>query len=189
MNKSAFQIVRFVSEEAIREKLEKGDVPPESVEHLYDFGKLVAGQAHQVGTDLNAKLGNCLTWTSALPGMQLVSFSNGEHRLPLLLTAHSPLCSCGALILSYRGFYRSELLPSPSEVDWFKDSLLGDTGILLKYHVVSLLKDHQHSQHENLRKLKCMHRAERLLVLSALLTFLVVAFRVVTGLLSRPLLP
>src|ERR1035441_8703004 len=89
MNKSAFQIVRFVSEEAIREKLEKGDVPPESVEHLYDFGKLVAGQAHQVGTDLNAKLGNCLTWTSALLGMQLVSFSNGEHRLPLLFRSEA----------------------------------------------------------------------------------------------------
>lgn len=172
------QMIQLVQEESIRASLNDGSVPGDSVTELADFGKLLFGESHQRSGYIDSKLGNYLTWTSALLGILLLDQNLAKDlSLGLRIVTMVPIAfGLAALVLCYMGL-RSSLLPTPSERDWFRDGIMGYPDVLCQYHLLSLLRAHQGIQKENFKKAQLMHRAEFLLMVTGALTGILVAVR------------
>jgi hypothetical protein len=181
-NNHGIQVVQTVSEEFVREALDSGSIPDDSVAELSDFGKLLFSEAHQRSTYIDSKLGNYLTWTSALLGILLLDQTFAKELSAIIrgLTLLPIASGFGTLAACFLGM-RSELMPTPSERDWFREGIMEHPKVLCRYHLLSLLRCHQAVQVSNFNKAQIMRRAEDMLIVTATLTGLV--------LLCRTLLP
>ena len=171
LRRSKVQKVSYVSAEEIQAKLESADgVSAASVLQLYDFGKQLVSEAQQRSAYIDAKLGNYLTWTSALLGVLLLdqTLAKEPSALAQLIGIIATFLGVATFITCYFGM-RTALLPSPSERDWFRDGLLNDGETLQKFHLLALLEEHQHAQQEIFRKSTRMREVEFLLMVTGIL--------------------
>ncbi len=147
------------------------------VEQLLDFGKLVATDAHQLLSQLDAKLGAYLGFCAALIGLISVGLNGKESTATKWGIAIAIGLTMLAIISSLCGLFTRTFL-MPSESDWFCEILFERPADLKRYHVISLLSSHQHALERSVTKARWLRIAESLLAAGSILAGLITINRI-----------
>ena len=120
------------------------DKDAETVNQLYDFGKVLLDQIRATREAYHSKLTSCLGWSSAVLALVLIGKdwigSTGAIRALSVLGAFAAIVSVASSVAGLLS--RSHWL-WPSEKDWFARDFLQYPYKLRKHHVIVMLESHQ----------------------------------------------
>ncbi len=162
------QLIQPVDIDTIELRMYNRDTSDATVEELYRFGQILFQECLQRGSEVDRKLANLLGWSTAALAFLLLNHSKVENfAIPAKVFVTIATISALACVVLASIALKSRIWPSPSEGDWFRDGLWGDDQKLKRYHVVSLLINHQEHVKRIARKAECLKWAELLLPISA----------------------
>lgn len=115
----------------------------ETVDQLYDFGKLLLDQARTLRSSYDSKLTSCLGWSSALLAFVLIG---GGGKTPTLAGAAiiaGAVAALASLFSAAFGLASRAGWKFPSEKDWFAEEYLAWPQQLKIHHIIAMLEAHQ----------------------------------------------
>lgn len=142
----------------------------ETVNELYDFGKLMLDQIRGVRSSYDTKLTSCLGWGTAVLAIMLAGIRSwvGTGIASALASAGTASALLGVLTSAF-GLKSWGGLQWPSEKDWFRKEHMANPGDLKRFYVLAMLEAHQSYSVRVQRKGYALTAAEYLLVIAAML--------------------
>lgn len=171
-----FGLVNYLDVATIRDRLSSRALSSDTVDALYDFGKFMLEEVQQRAAYIDSKLGGYLTWAAALLGVLLIDQSLGKGTALRIAAIVPASAAMNAIVFCWLAL-RTQLLPSPSEVDWLGRNSTLDAETLKRHYVSMMHLTHQQQQKRNVRKASLLCRAENMLALSAGLTGIIILVR------------
>lgn len=155
-----------------------GDPQKDTVDELFDFGKLLLDQIRGLRASYDAKLTSCLGWGTAILAVMLAGFTNWSNHGPSGVLAGLGASSAFLSVLaSVFGFKSVAGWKWPSEKDWFAFEYFDWPERLKRQYVIAMLEAHQSYSKRTQRKGYALMAAEYLLGLSAVLFAVAVLMR------------
>jgi hypothetical protein len=142
----------------------------ELADQLSRFGDLMINEVLFRSGAIEAKAQSALGWALAILAFLLIG-SDIKENPGLLRAIPLTLCALSALWSTWWSYdaLRLRKWTWPSQVDWFQHDLFGDIDRLRRYHLLSLLENHQWHNTENAKKAKALERAQYGLFAAAIL--------------------
>ncbi len=153
-------------------------LPDETVDQLFNFGTALFSEVQSRSAQIDTKLGSYLGFCAAVIGFLSIGATSGG--LPTAIKyamLGSVVFTLVALGSAFWGL-KTKLYLTPSESDWFSESLLADAKQLKQFHVISLLLCHQDNQTTTARKARVCSVTEKCLAMGALLAGMIIILRV-----------
>jgi pimeloyl-ACP methyl ester carboxylesterase len=161
--------ISLVDPDAVIEYL-NGNPSPETVDQLYDFGKLLLDQIRALRDSYDSKLTHCLGWSAGLFAVVMVAAKDwvGVTGVVGITASAGVVFAFGSVIMSIVGLKSVAGWKWPSERDWFDKQFLSWPGRLKQQHLVLMIEAHRSYSERTQRKGYSLMIAEYLLAGAAI---------------------
>jgi hypothetical protein len=157
--------IKHVKVERVIEYLENAS--PDTVNQLYDFGKILLDQIRALRESYDARLTSAFGWSTGLLAVMFIGDSriaDSEASRPWFLAAATTALL--SLVAASIGRFSRSVWKWPSETTWFERDRMPWADSLKKSHVVSMLEAHQSYSERCIKKGNALTAAEVLLGVS-----------------------
>jgi len=136
----------------------------------------MVSEVMQRSSQLDSKLVGIVGWAAATMAFLLFQDHPNPSTAVRLISALATFSATLAVVVSFLGV-KTTMSSFPSELDWFKQTLLDNIEGLKQYHVVSMLNAHQQQHIMNVKKANRLRYSEWLLAISVSLIALVLLLK------------
>jgi hypothetical protein len=151
-----------------KQKRALAEYPIESVDELYEFGRVLADEVQQRSSHVDSKLGVYLGFSVATIALLSAGSPKEAPEIIRWIIFLSTGAAVIAMILAAIGL-RSREWAFPSELDWFNENAVLDHKRLRRNYVLALLKSHQVHQERSLSKAALLPATEIFMAVSGVL--------------------